>query len=81
MFIGPMMKACCPLTRLSPLALTIFLPLLQRSLNPEGKYLMGITHLGLSVPKYLTFSTLSSHVYLLLYLLPSAVGESLIDDF
>jgi hypothetical protein len=24
---------------------------------------------------------LSSHVYLLMYLLPSAVGESLIDDF
>lgn len=47
-----------PLTPLSPLALTVFLPFgLQNSLNPEG---MGTSHWGLSVAKSLTFHTLSS---------------------
>lgn len=52
---------CCPPL---PLAPTTFLPLLIRfSLSPERRLSVKILHLGLSVPKSLTLSTLFDTQY------------------
>lgn len=47
-------------THTCALALTVFLPVPQRSLNLEGRNLIRTVHLGLRAPKFLTPWTLSS---------------------
>lgn len=62
-----------------PYAFAVFLPpLLHRSLNPEGKGLMEIFDLGMSVPKSLTVFTLPSCGCLCYH--PSAAGGNFSND-
>jgi hypothetical protein len=53
-------------------------PLLQGSLNHEGRYLIESSHLGLSILWSLTLITMPN--YRFLYLFQSAAGGSFSDD-
>jgi hypothetical protein len=70
--------AVCPWYPRSPLAPTLFLsPLPQGSLSPKGRDLMKTSHLGLSIPKSLTLSTLPA---VGLCIVSSGTGRCFSDD-